>query len=436
MEIFYIFAGLTLLGLIAYGLQIWAVRSTLKEDKKLRGWEDENSSASHPLNFSTSQLPPVSILKPLKGLDDNLFDNLASFCTQEYPEYEIIFSLQDHNDPAYKVVRKIKDKYPDKDINIIVERCNDGLNPKVNNLIPAYKASKYELILISDSNVMVGKNYLKDTVTYMEEDPGVGLVSNMIRGVGGRTIGSVLENLHLNSFITGSVCFLDKFLKMPCVVGKSMLMKKGDLEAIGGFRSVKDVLAEDYIIGKKIHKRGKKVILSNHMINNVNEYWSIKKFLNRHIRWGKLRWKIGGFKYISELISNPVFISCLPIFMWEASRITISFALLVSFIKVLGDYYIGKKIGSRVRGQGSTDRGKEKNLDPKPLTLDPLYYLLSPVKDIIIGLIWFVPLFSNTVVWRGNRYIIGRDSILSLYPETGLWSWRYRLADAIKARLV
>lgn len=406
MEIFIIFACLTAIGLIAYGFQIWSIRSTLKGTDTGKGKGEERSTLHIPL-------PPVSILKPLKGLDDNLFDNLESICIQNYPEYEIIFSLQDHNDPAFKVARKIKDKYPDKDITIIVEKCNAGLNPKVNNLIPAYRVAKYEHILISDSNVMVDKDYLKNIIKHMK-DPEVGLVSNIIKGIGGRTFGSIFENLHLNSFIMGSVCFLDKFFNMPCVVGKSMLLRKKDLEAIGGFKAVKDVLAEDYIIGKKMHKRGKKVILSKHIIKNINEYWGIRRFLNRHTRWGKLRWKIGGIKYFSELFSNAVFMSCLPIFLWETSTITLAFAALVSSIKITGDFYIGRKIKSE---------------------MNCMVYLLSPIKDLIIGLIWFIPLLSNTIVWRGNRYLIGRESILSPCPETGFWSWRYRFVDTIKARL-
>jgi ceramide glucosyltransferase len=332
-----------------------------------------------PLNLGEGNslpqtFPPISILKPLKGLDDNLFDNLASFCTQDYPEYEIIFSLQDHNDPAYKVARKIKDKYPEKDISIIVERCDTGLNPKVNNLITAYRASKYEYVLISDSNVMVDKDYLREIVKPMR-DPDVGLVTNIIKGVGGNSIGSIFENLHLNSFIIGSVCLLDRFLKMPCVIGKSILIRKSDLEAIGGFMAVKDVLAEDYVIGERIHKMGKRIVLSNHAIRNVNVYWGIKKFLNRHTRWGKLRWRLGGIRYISELIGNPVFMSCLPI-LFETSRITVFFALFVYLIKVMGDLYLGKILNS---------------------DSSPLVYLLSPVKDLIIGLIWLIPLLSNTV---------------------------------------
>ncbi len=400
MIILWIFLIVTIIGLIGYGLQILSVRSHLYSTGRIgKG------------NSLSKFYPPISILKPLKGLDDGLFDNLASFCTQDYPEYEIIFSLQDQNDPAYKVAKKIKDRYPERDISIIVERNNTGLNPKVNNLIPAYRASKYEYVLISDSNVMVERDYLKEIVKHME-DPDVGLVSNVIKGVGGNSIGSIFENLHLNSFVIGSVCFLDRFLKMPCVIGKSMLLRKIDLEAIGGFNAVKDVLAEDYVIGERIHKMGKRVVLSNYAIKNVNVYWSIKKFLNRHTRWGKLRWKLGGIKYISELIGNPVFISWLPI-LFDATKATIFFAFSVSLIKVIGDLYLGKIIDS---------------------DSNPVVYILSPVKDILIGLIWFVPLLSNTVVWRGNRYIIGKDSMLSPYPETGIWSWRYRIVDTIKAR--
>ena len=416
MIISIIFALPAILGLIGYVLQIWSVRSKLEVSSRqchhpnatLAGGEIEMGSSA------SANFPPISVLKPLKGLDDNLFDNLESVCLQDYSEYEVIFSLQDHNDPAYKVARRIKDKYPDKDITVIVERCDAGLNPKVNNLIPAYRIAKHEHVLISDSNVMVDRNYLREIVGLMR-DPEVGLVSNMIKGTGGRSFGSVFENLHLNSFVLGSVCFLDKFLNMPCVVGKSMLMKKQDLEAIGGFKAVKDVLAEDYLIGKKMHEMGKHVVLSNHIIRNVNEYWGVRKFINRHTRWGKLRWKIGGVRYFSELLGNPVFMSFLPLVLWETSVITATFAACVSSIKVLGDFYVGKKTKSGMNG---------------------FLYFLSPVKDLIIGLIWFVPIISSTVVWRGNRYIIGRDSRLSPCPESGVWSWRYRFAETIKTRLV
>ncbi len=397
---FWIFVGITIIGLTGYVFQIVAVHS------------HTSSKSSREGPTFTGPFPHVSILKPLKGIDDNLFDNLESFCMQDYPEFEIIFSLRDRNDPAYKVARKIKDKHTDRNITIIIERCNDGLNPKVNNLIPAYKASKYEYILISDSNVSVGKDYLKEIVKHMD-DPAVGLVSSVIRGVGGRTAGAIFENLHLNSFVIGSVCFLDKFLKMPCVVGKSMLMRKSDLEAIGGFKAVKDLLAEDYIIGKRMKDMGRRVVLSDYTINTVNKYWGMKNFLNRHIRWGKLRWRIGGIQYLSELVTNTVFMSSVPVFIYGPSRMTVSLTLFTSSLKIMGDLYLGRRIKADI---------------------SPLFYMLSPVKDMVVGFMWFVPLLSNTVVWRGNRYIIGKASRLSPCTDNGRWAWRYRIVAGIRAR--
>ncbi len=413
MIIFIICAAISTAGIMLYLLQVWAARTLIK-----RGRKPHDASA----DAAMKHFPPVSILKPLRGIDDNLFDNLASFCTQDYPEYEILFCLQDHNDPAYKVAKKIQDKYPGKNISLVVEKCTAGLNPKVNNLIPAYRKARYPYVLISDSNVMVDKNYLQE-ITRHTVDPGVGLVSNMIRGVGGRSIGAILENLHLNSFIIGSVSFLDRFLGMPCVIGKSMLMKKDDLEAIGGLAAFKDVLAEDFVIGREMQHSGKKVVLSNYLINNVNEYWDVKRFLNRHTRWGKLRWKIGGISYLSELLANPVFIAALPVIFNGPSRETVSFAALVSLVKVVGDSVIGRAMNASSRG---TILHK-----PSPFAC----YLLAPAKDFIIGVVWFVPLLSSTVVWRGNRYFIGKDSRLQPCPETGFRSWGYRISDSIRARV-
>ncbi len=393
METFYIFTIIAFLGIVGYGFQVWAVRSKIEEEKDNKEY-----------------CPPISILKPLKGIDDNLFDNLESFCTQDYPEYEVILAIQDYNDPAYRTAKKIAEKYPEK-VKLLVEKCQLGLNPKVNNLIPAYRESKYDIVLISDSNVMVEKNYLREIVKNLSDD-NVGLVTNIIRGTGGLSLGAKLENLHLNTFIISSVCFLDRFLKMPCVIGKSMLMRKKDIEAIGGLEAFKDFLAEDYVIGYNIHKSGKRVVLSSYTIDNVNEYWEVKKFLNRHTRWGKLRWKIGGGKYLSEMLGNPVFMSIISLVL-NISWFTFFFALWISLVKILFDIYLGNLI--------KTEMNKK-------------VYLLSPFKDIIIGILWFVPLLSNTVVWRGNRYKIGKHSLLLPYEYSGILAWRYRIISAIKER--
>lgn len=367
--VFWIILSLTVLSFSIYFLQILALRRKLRE------------------NYSSDFLPPVSIIKPLKGLDDNLFDNLESFCQQNYPEYEIILSLEDYNDPAYRVAEKIKNRYPDKVI-IVIDNSSKALNPKVKNMTAAYRQMKYEYFLISDSNVFVESDYLKKTMAYMTE--GVGLVTNLIVGVRGKSLGAILENLQLNSFILLSVCLLDKFLKIPCSIGKSMLMRKSDFEEIGGFRAVENVLAEDYLIGKLMHERGKKVVLSNYTIKNVNEYWSIKRFLNRHTRWAKIRWKIGGAKYFIEPLTNPVFIAFFLPLLCAFSSLSIILFLSSALIKLTGDLLVISML-------------KEKK---------GLGVILIPVKDLLTGIIWLTPFITSKVNWRGNLYVVSKNTLL------------------------
>lgn len=163
--ILWIVLFLVFMSLAVYALQVIALRRKLREEYAF-------------INF-----PPISIIKPLKGLDDNLFDNLESFCKQDYPEYEVILSLQDYNDPAYRVAEKIRNKYPEL-VKVILNNSYSALNPKVKNMISAYKESKHDYFLISDSNVYVEPDYLKRTVSAMTHDTG--LVTNLIMGAGGK----------------------------------------------------------------------------------------------------------------------------------------------------------------------------------------------------------------------------------------------------------
>jgi ceramide glucosyltransferase len=403
MTIFLICAGLVMVGIVNIVLQNLAIRFSIPKNQIVPE-SDFLAGAKRPLAgrgnaypppSSTGFCPPISILKPLKGLDDDLFDNLASFCNQDYPDYEIIFSLEEANDPALELAQKIKQMYPHKKISIVIKEVDYALNPKVNNLISAYRMAQFPYILISDSDVRVDKDYLREIIKHME-DPRVGLVSNLIRGIGSRTISSLFENLHLNSFVIGNVALLTTFFKMPVVVGKSMLMRKKAFEEIGGFEIVKNVLAEDYVIGQKMHKKGAGVITSGHVVNAVNHYRTMKQFVKRHARWGKLRWKLGVIGYVAEIVSNAVFIACLLFVLLGPTTHTISLAAAVFLIKIIGDYALGKRIRSAHRF---------------------FHYLLSPIKDIIMGCIWFVPFVSRTVMWRRHKYKITKGSILvPLHP--------------------
>jgi ceramide glucosyltransferase len=391
-----IVAVVVVLGIAGLLLQGMALRSALRR---------RNDKPVEEIEW-----PPVSILKPLAGLDDNLFGNLESFCRLDYPAYEIIFCLESPNDPAIAVARKVRDRNPGLSIAILVSRSLEGHNPKVRNMLAGYRDARHDILLVSDSNVEVEPSYLKATVRPLL-DPGVGLVTNPVRGRGGRCLGSRLENLHLNTFVAGGTAFLFRFLKLPCVVGKSMLFRRSSLDAIGGLRAFRDVLAEDYIIGREVHRAGLRVVLAPCAVTNVNIYGGTSRFISRHSRWGKLRRRLGGPRYLAELIGNPVFVAACAAAARPGAH---SLALL----------------GAAAAGAALCAAWTGRLLDARlPLPL----CLLAPVKDLVIGALWFVPLVSMQVAWRGHRLRIGPDTRL-VAPATATGRIRLRLPAILRTR--
>ena len=246
--------------------------------------------------------PPVTIFKPLKGLDEELEANLRSFFHLDYPVYQLLFGVADAGDPAIAVVQKLMGEHPDRDTRLVVGAPAFGLNPKVENLASMARFRKYDVILISDSNVRVRPSYLRETAKYLAE-PGVGLVTNLFAGVGEIHSGAIMENLQLNGFIAGGMA-LASVLRVTCVVGKSMLMPVKVLEAIGGFARVRNLLAEDQVIGVLVRKAGYSIRLSHHVIDNINRRRGFNWFLNRHSRWYKIRRQMALYTFLSEPMAN------------------------------------------------------------------------------------------------------------------------------------
>lgn len=336
---------------------------------------------------------PISIIKPLCGYIEGLEENLESFARMDYPLYEIILGVKSSDDSALPVARAFQERHPSLPIKIVINNRQYGYNPKVNNLVPMMTQALHDMVLISDDNVRVEKNYLRDTIAEMSD--GVGLVYNLIRGTGAAKLGAVLENLHLNSFIAGSVCFLHKVMSHPCVIGKSMLFRRSTLQRIGGFDVVRNVLAEDYLLGRYFQRRGYRVALCSRGISNVNVNWSLRRFVSRHARWAKMRFWIGTYQYASEWLGNPV--TCAVIaFATQPSLLFGASLALISAGKIILDRMIARRLGADM-----------------PLQ----HFLLTPIKDLLIALIWFAPFMNRTIRWREKNYVVGLGSRLRPYEE-------------------
>jgi cellulose synthase/poly-beta-1,6-N-acetylglucosamine synthase-like glycosyltransferase len=205
--------------------------------------------------------PPVSIVKPLSGLDDDLERNLESFYRLDYPAYEVVFSFARRSDSAFSVARRVADRHPEVSSVFVVDAREPGGNSKVNRLAAALRHARFRYILMADGNVRVHPEFLGRAISFFA-DPSVGLVSHLFRARGARTLASRLESLHLNGVLRAGTAAMVRILGMPCVVGKSILVSREALNAIGGIEALRDHLAEDYLLGRMIAGAGYRVVLS------------------------------------------------------------------------------------------------------------------------------------------------------------------------------
>jgi ceramide glucosyltransferase len=343
--------------------------------------------------------PAISILKPLKGIDDGLWENLVSLAEQSYPQFEILIGIEDHDDPAMELALKLRRAYPQVPIRIVTGGAPIGLNPKVNNLNNSARFARHELFLISDSNVRVGPDYLR-AVAAEFADPKVGLVHSMLEGEGERSLGSIFENLQLNTVAAQAVCGMVMLTGKPCVIGKSMLFRRGDLQRLGGFPAVANLLAEDYVMGRNFRQSGMRVVLSPYPVAVIGEKWPMRRFINRHIRWGQMRRSLVPLAYAFEPLMNPVLWSVCLAALAVALPLSGHFRLFCLLLAAAG-----------VAGKCAHDSFMVGHLRGRVLPIGQL--LLVPVKDLVIFALWAVAVFKREVEWRGNYMRIGSGSVLT-----------------------
>jgi len=388
----YLWLALIGAGLLYTGLSLWylAFEINRRED-----FSDRNT------------WPGISVFKPLKGLDDNLEANLRTFLVQDYRDYELIFGVNDEDDPAIELIRKLQAEYPEIKSRLVIDTHRSGYNPKVNNLCNMYKWARYDCLVISDSNVRVKRDYLRDLIANLDR-PGVGMVTSLIRGTGARSLGAILENVHLNSFIASSIYTVHRLFRVPVTIGKSMCFRRETLERLGGFERFREYLIEDALLGQEISDMGLKIAHTSAAIENVNNSWSLRHFANRHVRWATMRRHLNLVNYAAEIVSNPIMLAFVYLLL---SRDVFSLAVFISvaMIKTILDAVALRLTGS-----------------------DGQWYhpLWVPVKDLIMGFIWAVPFLRRRVVWRGNHFLISGMTRVTPAPVNGSITTVARIANA------
>jgi ceramide glucosyltransferase len=287
----------------------------------------ESRRQSKATRIAHLSLPPVSVFKPLKGVDEDLERNLRTFFRLDYSEFELLFGVEDSNDPAISIVKKLCREFPRCNARLVVDSSRIGHNPKVNNLSNLSRLASHNHWVISDSNVRVDSDYLTDLIAHMQS-PSVGLVTSVIMGVRGKSLGARLENLHLNTLILGATLVVNRLSNIPVSIGKSMLLRRETVGQLGGFETFANYLLEDALLGQRIRALGLDTKTTIRPVQNVNSNISVSKFVGRHFRWGVGRFWLNPSSYLGEILSNSVFVALVGVLI-DPTPVTIAVAATV-----------------------------------------------------------------------------------------------------------
>ncbi len=328
----------------------------------------------------------LSVLKPLCGADPSLEENLRSFFAQDHPNFELVFGAQRADEPALEVVRRLQAEFPHVASTIVVHDFAEGLNPKVRNLRGMLPHARFELLLISDSNVRAPRHYLTEASAEFESDPAIGLVTHVFAGVGGSTFASEVEHVQLAGFVAGGAA-MPSLVGHAAVIGKSMLLSRKHLEVVGGLAGVSDVLAEDYVLGQRLAKHGLRVALGRTVLENVVGDLTARELVERHARWAMMRRRLCPLAFALEPLASPLVL--LPLALYLLGPVAALWALATWFVRDAAALSI---LG-------------------RPASLKSV--LASPARDLAMLVAWGVALFTRHVSWRGTRVRVGQGTVLT-----------------------
>jgi ceramide glucosyltransferase len=333
---------------------------------------------------------PVSILKPLAGVDDGLEDNLRSFFEQDYPEFEILFAVRSAKDPAIGVAERLMARFPDVPSRLIVTGEPPYANAKVYSLDQMLRTARYDLIVMADSDIRVTPDMLR-VIGAEFQDPKLGLATCPYRAVPGRSFWNTLEAIGLNTEFIGGVLVARMLDGMKFALGPTIAARRATLEGIGGFDAVKDYLAEDFVMGKLAAERGDGVILSSYVIEHRIGAQGLVANLKHRLRWNRSTRRSRPSGYIGQLFTIPL---PLALLLWVAQPAWWPLAAATIALRAVA----GWATAGLVLRDALTGR----------------LFFLVPVQDILSLAMWIGGFFGNTILWRGRKYYLRPDGRFEL----------------------
>ncbi|HUH83935.1 MAG TPA: bacteriohopanetetrol glucosamine biosynthesis glycosyltransferase HpnI [Stellaceae bacterium] len=338
----------------------------------------------------SADLPPLSVLKPLCGEDPGLYDNLVSFCRQEYPAWQVVFGVQSERDPAIAVVHRLIAEFPAADLTLVVEGHGRAGNLKIANLQNMLPAARHDLVVIADSDMRVTPGYLAAVAAPLA-DPTVGLVTCLYRGVPSGGTWSRLAALHINHGFLPQALVAQSLGTHAGCFGATLALRRETLQAVGGLAAIADALADDHALGAAVRRLGLKVVLSPQLVDNIIAEPSLGALFRHELRWARTIRAVAPAGFLGSVVTQPVIpalaavaLGALPV----AAPATLAVALLCRATMV--------------------------RMVDRALRLPPTPLWLVPLRDVLSFAVFVASFFTRTVAWRDRTFRIGRKGRLIL----------------------
>ncbi len=340
--------------------------------------------------------PPVSNLKPVRGLDPGAYENFASFCGQDYPEYEILFCV-DRNDPAVPVLEKLVRDFPERAIRLIYGPGCDAINDKVARLARLASEARYETLVISDSDVRVAPDYLRTLVAPLA-DRAVGAVTCFYAHSQEHTLAEHLQTVGMMSDFYAGILTARQLDGVKFTLGPSIATTRTRLAGFGGYEAIQNQPGDDLLVGRLIAAQGCRVELLSYCVGAVADYHSIADLLHKRLRWMVVMRHMRPWGHLGLIFTQGLFCSLVAIAIHPT---------LATACAYLGAYAVLRIIMTSMIGQwGLRQKGVWKQM------------ALIPLWDAMAFGIWVASFARSTVRWRGANYYIRNGELVPAVPRS------------------
>ena len=328
-------------------------------------------------------MPRVSILKPVRGVDFASYENFKSFCLQDYPEYEILFCVNELEDAAVPLIRRLSAEFPARNIRVFSNAPQLGSNRKVNNLALLASAAQYELLVQSDGDVRVGTNYLREMAAPFERAE-TGVVSCFYRGVTQANVWAEIEALGAATDFSAGVLVAECMEGVTFALGASVATTKSWLAKIGGYEALANVLADDYEIGNRVAKAGGRVMVSREVVATMYPALTFGKFWEHQARWARTVRLCRPASYVGLLFTHG-----LP---WALAAALVSRSIFAAIAFLAAYLVLRQALAWTVGVWGLRDE-----------TTRRMWWLV-PLRDAVHFAVWLGSFFSNSITWGETEF--------------------------------